>query len=582
MPLPSAPTKRADRLTPSAFDGAPKPGRQPQRPAATAPRAQAAAADSSADLEKRPAAGRQAALLSKAPAADVAVQVETRRAAPAQAPSPVPSVAPAASATPAVAKPAAQTAAPRSRKTARSGPAKLFVLDTNVLMHDPMCLFRFEEHDIFLPMIVLEELDGHKKGMTEVARNARQTSRTLDALAGAPGADIVHGFDLSSTGQREAKGKLLFQTQPLDYSLPTSLPQGKADNQILGVVEALRKKYPAREVVLVSKDINMRVKARALGLATDDYQNDKTLEDGDLLYSGSMALPPDFWPTHGQSVESWQQGQNTFYKVNGPIVPSMLINQFVYFESPGEPSLYARVTEIRGNTAVLKTLRDFNHLKNAVWGVTTRNREQNFAMNLLTDPEVDFVTLTGTAGTGKTLMALAAGLTQVLDDRRYTEIIVTRATVSVGEDIGFLPGTEEEKMGPWMGALDDNLEVLGKTDTNAGEWGRAATSELIRSRIKIKSMNFMRGRTFLNKYVIIDEAQNLTPKQMKTLITRAGPGTKIVCMGNLAQIDTPYLTEGSSGLTFAVDRFKGWPHGGHITLARGERSRLADFASEVL
>ena len=582
MPLPSAPTKRADRLTPSAFDGAPKPGRQPQRPAATAPRAQATAVDSSADVEKRPAAGRQAALLSKAPASEVAVQVETRRAAPAQAPIPVASVAPAASATPLAAKPAAQAAAPRSRKTARSGPSKLFVLDTNVLMHDPMCLFRFEEHDIFLPMIVLEELDGHKKGMTEVARNARQTSRTLDALAGGPGADIAQGFDLSSTGQREAKGKLLFQTQPLDYSLPTSLPQGKADNQILGVVEALRKKYPTREVVLVSKDINMRVKARALGLATDDYQNDKTLEDGDLLYSGSMALPTDFWSTHGQSVESWQQGQNTFYKVNGPTVPSMLINQFVYFESPGEPSLYARVTEIRGNTAVLKTLRDFNHLKNAVWGVTTRNREQNFAMNLLTDPEVDFVTLTGTAGTGKTLMALAAGLTQVLDDRRYTEIIVTRATVSVGEDIGFLPGTEEEKMGPWMGALDDNLEVLGKTDTNAGEWGRAATSELIRSRIKIKSMNFMRGRTFLNKYVIIDEAQNLTPKQMKTLITRAGPGTKIICMGNLAQIDTPYLTEGSSGLTFAVDRFKGWPHGGHITLARGERSRLADFASEVL
>ena len=175
-------------------------------------------------------------------------------------------------------------------------------------------------------------------------------------------------------------------------------------------------------------------------------------------------------------------------------------------------------------------------------------------------------------------MALASGLTQVLDDRRYTEIIMTRATVSVGEDIGFLPGTEEEKMGPWMGALDDNLEFLAKGDAGgAGEWGRAATNELIRSRIKVKSMNFMRGRTFMNKYVIIDEAQNLTPKQMKTLITRAGPGTKIICMGNLAQIDTPYLTEGSSGLTFAVDRFKGWPHGGHITLARGERSRLADF-----
>ena len=479
----------------------------------------------------------------------------------------------------------------RSRRTARQGGAsKLFVLDTNVLLHDPMCLFRFEEHDVFLPMIVLEELDGHKKGTTEVARNGRQTSRTLDALAGAQGADIAKGLKLDTTGHREAGGKLFFQTSPLDYSLPTSLPQGKADNQILGVVQALselhaedRPGHPRRDVVLVSKDINMRVKARALGLATDDYQNDKTLEDGDLLYAGSLALPPDFWTRQSKTVESWQSGSSTFYRISGPIVPSLHINQFVFFEAPGEPSMYARVTEIRDKTAVLKTLKDYGSAKNAVWGVATKNREQNFAMNVLMDPDIDFVTLAGTAGTGKTLMALASGLTQVLDDRRYTEIIMTRATVSVGEDIGFLPGTEEEKMGPWMGALDDNLEFLAKGDGGgAGEWGRAATNELIRSRIKIKSMNFMRGRTFLNKYVIIDEAQNLTPKQMKTLITRAGPGTKIICMGNLAQIDTPYLTEGSSGLTFAVDKFKGWPHSGHITLARGERSRLADFASEVL
>ncbi len=489
-------------------------------------------------------------------------------------------------------EPEAQASAlSKKRRIPGTGQPKLFVLDTNVLLHDPTCLFRFEEHDIFLPMVVLEELDAHKKGTTEVARNARQASRTLDALAAHHDGDMATGLPLNHTGYREAGGKLFFQTGLLDYTLPESLPQGKADNQILGVVEALRHRRvdPAAtsgaalsEVVLVSKDINMRVKARALGLAADDYQNDKTLADGDLLYAGALALPVNFWATHGKTVESWQQGVHTFYRITGPLVPSLLINQFVYFESPGEPSLYARVTEIRGKTAVFKTLKDYTHLKNTVWGITTRNREQNFAMNLLMDPEIDFVTLTGTAGSGKTLMALASGLTQVLDDRRYTEIIVTRATVSVGEDIGFLPGTEEEKMGPWMGALDDNLEVLGKTDTSAGEWGRAATGELIRSRIKIKSLNFMRGRTFLNKYVIIDEAQNLTPKQIKTLITRAGPGTKIICMGNLAQIDTPYLTEGSSGLTFAVDKFKGWQHSGHITLARGERSRLADFASEVL
>ncbi len=561
MPLPPAPTKRAALLSPSAFDA---PARSPAKAASKTARRQST--PSAAELEVAVAAPVQTE--------ETTPMVSPSSAVPrARKPAPVPASQPA---------PVQAKAAIRPKKTEHTGPKKLFVLDTNVLMHDPMCLFRFEEHDIFLPMIVLEELDGHKKGMTEVARNARQTSRTLDALAGAAGADIAKGLKLDTTGHREAGGSLLFQTRVLDYTLPLSLPQGKADNQILGVVEALRKEYAPRQVVLVSKDINMRVKARALGLATDDYQNDKVLEDGDLLYSGAFALPADFWTRQSKTIESWQQGIHTFYRISGPVVANLLINQFAFFEAPGEPPLYARVTEIQGKTAVLKTLKDYTHLKNSVWGVTMRNREQNFAMNLLMDPEVDFVTLAGTAGTGKTLMALASGLTQVLDDRRYTEIIMTRATVSVGEDIGFLPGTEEEKMGPWMGALDDNLEVLGKTDGGTGEWGRAATNELIRSRIKVKSMNFMRGRTFLNKFVIIDEAQNLTPKQMKTLITRAGPGTKIVCMGNLAQIDTPYLTEGSSGMTFAVDRFKGWPHGGHITLARGERSRLADFASEVL
>jgi PhoH-like ATPase len=471
---------------------------------------------------------------------------------------------------------------PKPRRPRSEGPPKLFVLDTNVLMHDPMSIYRFEEHDIYLPMITLEELDSHKRGMSEVARNARQVSRELDALVAQTPASFPEGVALAKTGHREAGGHLFFQTQLVDVQLPAGLPQGKADNQILGVVQSLRQKHPERDVVLVSKDINMRIKARALGLPAEDYYNDKTLEDGDLLYTGVLPLPADFWERHGKTMESWQQGGATFYRISGPLIPALLVNQFVYLEAPGVSPLYAKVTEITGKTAVLRTCKEYTHQKNAVWGVTARNREQNFALNLLMDPECDFVTLTGTAGTGKTLMTLASALSQVLDERRYTEIIVTRVTVPVGEDIGYLPGTEEEKMSPWMGALDDNLEVLARTDSGAGDWGRAATNELVRSKVKIKSMNFMRGRTFLNKFVIIDEAQNLTPKQMKTLITRAGPGTKIVCLGNLAQIDTPYLTEGSSGLTYAVDRFKGWPHSGHVTLARGERSRLADFASEVL
>ncbi|MCP3655096.1 MAG: PhoH family protein [Herbaspirillum sp.] len=477
---------------------------------------------------------------------------------------------------------------PTSRVADKLGKSKLFVLDTNVLMHDPTSLFRFEEHDIYLPMVTLEELDNHKKGMSEVARNARQISRSLDALVSDVAEDSIDlGIPLSKLGNKDAKGRLYFQTKLQNAALPEGLPEGKADNQILGVVRALDQQYPERPVVLVSKDINMRLKARAIGLPAEDYFNDHVLEDTDLLYSGIQQLPDDFWNKHGKGMESWQESRHgtsyTYYRVTGPYVPSLLVNQFVFIEPKnGEPAFYGQVSQINGKTAVLQTLRDFGHAKNSVWGITARNREQNFALNLLMNPECDFVTLLGQAGTGKTLLALASGLAQVLETKLYNEIIVTRVTVPVGEDIGFLPGTEEEKMGPWMGAFDDNLEVLNKSDGDAGEWGRAATQDLIRSRIKIKSLNFMRGRTFVNKFLIIDEAQNLTPKQMKTLVTRAGPGTKIVCLGNIAQIDTPYLTEGSSGLTYVVDRFKGWAHSGHVTLARGERSRLADHASDVL
>ena len=476
-------------------------------------------------------------------------------------------------------------ASEKPKRIIRTGPPSLFVLDTNVLMHDPSSLFRFVEHDLYLPMTTLEELDNHKKGMTEVARNARMVSRSLDQLIAGTSGTLDDGIPLNKLGNQDVSGRLYFQTKLSTATLPEGLPEGKNDNLILAVVNELQKEKVGREVVLVSKDINMRIKARALGLPAEDYFNDQVLEDRDLMYSGVMTLPADFWPKHGKAMESWSDSRSgtMFYRVTGPLIPSMLVNQFVYQENTdGSTPFYAQVKEINGKTALLQTLRDFSHQKNNVWSITARNREQNFAMNLLMNPDIDFVTLLGQAGTGKTLLALASGLEQVLDSKRYNEIIITRATVPVGEDIGFLPGTEEEKMQPWMGAFDDNLEVLHRNEDNAGEWGRAATQELIRSRIKVKSMNFMRGRTFVSKFVIIDEAQNLTPKQMKTLVTRAGPGTKIICLGNIAQIDTPYLTEGSSGLTYVVDRFKGWRHSGHVTLARGERSRLADHAAEAL
>jgi PhoH-like ATPase len=462
----------------------------------------------------------------------------------------------------------------------KNNDTKLFVLDTNVLMHDPTSLFRFEEHDVYLPMFVLEELDNNKKGMTEVARNARQASRYMDGLI-TEGVSIEEGVSLQTLGNKNATGRLFLQTQFIDHQLPDNLANGKADNAILGVVMFLHNQQSKREVTLVSKDINMRIKARALGLNAQDYFNDKVLEDTDLLYTGMKVLPADFWDKHGKDMQSGLQGGHTFYHLKGPLCRDMLVNEFVYQEN-GDSPFYAVVAAQESNAATLRTLTDYTHTKNAIWGITARNREQNFVLNLLMNPEIDFVTLLGQAGTGKTLLTLAAGLMQTLESKLYSEIIMTRVTVPVGEDIGFLPGTEEEKMSPWMGALDDNLDVLNKADEEGGDWGRAATRDLIRSRIKIKSLNFMRGRTFLNKYLIIDEAQNLTPKQMKTLITRAGPGTKVVCMGNIAQIDTPYLTEGSSGLTYVVDRFKGWAHSGHVTLQRGERSRLADHAAEVL
>ena len=470
---------------------------------------------------------------------------------------------------------------PSQKTLAANHNTKLFVLDTNVLMHDPTSLFRFEEHDIYLPIFVLEELDNNKKGMTEVARNARQASRFLDSLVSESTNNIDAGVPLQMPGNKGATGRLFLQTQFINNELPANMAIGKADNAILGVVMFLHNQQPKRSVILVSKDINMRIKARTLGLDAQDYFNDKVLEDTDLLYTGVLALPQDFWDKHGKDMKSGPQGEHTFYNIQGPLCRDMLLNQFVYQENGSNP-FYAVVTEQNDNTAMLRTLTDYTHTKNAIWGITARNREQSFVLNLLMNPEIDFVTLLGQAGTGKTLLTLAAGLVQMLEHKLYSEIIMTRVTVPVGEDIGFLPGTEEEKMSPWMGALDDNLDVLNKPNDESGEWGRAATRDLIRSRIKIKSLNFMRGRTFLNKYLIIDEAQNLTPKQMKTLITRAGPGTKVVCMGNIAQIDTPYLTEGSSGLTYVVDRFKGWQHSGHVTLQRGERSRLADHAGEVL
>lgn len=460
---------------------------------------------------------------------------------------------------------------------------RLFVLDTNVLMHDPAAIFRFDEHDVYIPMTVLEELDNAKKGLSEVARNARQASRFLDELLiGADENAIDEGLRLTSTtaSKRDLEtpsGRLFFPLKNASSALPSDAPLSKPDNAILACAKTLHESHPDAEITLVSKDINLRIKATILGIRAEDFFGDRPLENVDLLYSGVSELAVDL----SQATPAMHNGQQGYWiDRSAELADSWAPNQCFLPADTESDHLILGANHADGRV-FMRQATDHTFSSNAVWGITARNPEQNFALNLLLDPEIDFVTLIGAAGSGKTLLALAAGLAQILEQKRYREILMTRVTVPIGEDIGFLPGTEEEKMTPWMGALMDNLEVL--TDmSGSGDWQRAATNDLVTNRIKVRSLNFMRGRTFQQRYLIIDEAQNLTPKQMKTLITRASNGTKLVCLGDVSQIDTPYLTETTSGLTYAVDRFKQWEHSAHVKLQRGERSRLAAYAAEML
>ncbi len=474
----------------------------------------------------------------------------------------------------------------RRRKVTEKKSKKLFVLDTNVLIHDPMSVFRFKENDVFIPMATLEELDDNKVGMSDVARSCRQASRTLDLIVSQPRAgSMEEGYGLKFHNGGGATGRLFVQDRQYANHLPIDLPNHKGDNGILRVVLGLKaqrseKKEPG-PVILVSKDINLRIKASALGIQAEDYWNDEAIEDADLLYTGILDVDDSFW-TSVKIQDSHKEGSHVCYSVQGVGCRKLLPNMLLRGPGNQEP-FFVRVISRDGDTAQLKTLTDFQHQKNNVWGITARNVEQSFALNLLLDPEIDIVTILGQAGSGKTLLTLASALQLLFEDKRHEEMVFTRITLPIGDDIGFLPGTEEEKMLPWMGALEDNLDVLTRPKTTeSGSWEHKATRDLLHSKIKVKSVTFMRGRTFLNKILVIDEAQNLTPKQIKTLITRAGSGTKVICLGNIAQIDAPYLTESSCGLSYLVERMKGWRHYGHVTMSRVERSRLADQAASVL
>jgi len=447
---------------------------------------------------------------------------------------------------------------------------KIYILDTNVLIHDPNALQHFDEHDVVLPIVVLEEMDKVKRGFDELARNVREVSRQLDELSEA--------CDTLEKGCPLPGGGCLFfemSQHSLDL-LPPPLAKDSGDNRILAVTMSMKQQNPERDVILVSKDINLRVKARAVGLVAEDYRSDRVVDDLSVIPGGKVRLSDDQWATMAEDMQILEHDHGNHYVVAWPGDMDLpLINSFVVL--PGNKEVAMRVTEIvHGRHVHLHDIYSYRHERHAVWGVQARNFEQNLAMNLLMDADLDLVAMMGRAGSGKTLLALACGLQQTLEMGIYDKILVTRATVPMGQDIGYLPGTEKEKMEPWMGAITDNLKYLLGDDFDSLQ------AALGQHRIEIAALSYARGRTFTKTWLIVDEAQNLTPHQMKTIVTRMGEDSKIIILGNNAQIDTPYLTAHTNGLTHVATQFANWEHSGLIALKASERSRLAARAAEVL
>jgi len=451
----------------------------------------------------------------------------------------------------------------------------MYVLDTNVLIHDPNALLNFEEHEVIIPMTVLEELDNLKSGKQAVAADCRQAIRTIDRLLGdaTPG-EIEKGVPILRGKKAEPLGKLSI-IMNTDHSVHHALPEHLNDNKIINTLASLQNKHKSRDIILVSKDINMRLKARGFGVEAQDYTNDQLLDDIDLLPKGYKEFPGSFWDGI-EKVETVQREGITEHllKREGELA-KMNVNEFVL----DEQGFIGQVADVSPDQLVIKDLHQHDLLNAEVWGLMPRDIYQAMALHLLMDPDIHLINLTGSAGSGKTILALAACIEMTVASKAYKRIIATRSTQGLDEDIGFLPGTEAEKMEPWLGAIVDNLEALHEDDENM-----TASVDYILSKVPLhfKSMNYLRGRSFQHTLLIIDECQNLTPHQVKTIITRAGTGSKVICLGNLAQIDTPYLGPLSSGLTYMTERFKGFQHGGHIHLQGVPRSILAEYAEANL
>ena len=458
--------------------------------------------------------------------------------------------------------------------TAQQATLKLYVLDTNVLIHDPSAILKFQEHQVVIPMIVLEELDKLKMGKQSIAADCREAIRQIDRIIGdATPVEIAKGVPILRDNE-EVQGTLSILLDSFKETSPI-LPTNLNDNKIINSLVKLQQNHPKRDVILITKDINMRLKAKGCGISAQDYQNDQLLSDIDLLEQGFHALKGSFWQEQHQ-VETFHDATGTYHKVLKEVLPENVhINHFII----DEQEFVGRITTINDETVTLIDLPKELLMQQQAWGLKPQNIIQALALNLLLDPNIHLVSLTGQAGSGKTILALAAAIEMTVANKQFKRIIATRSTRGLDEDIGYLPGTEAEKMEPWLGAITDNLEALHSDDENAPS---SVDYILQKVPLQFKSLNYIRGRCFQQSLILIDECQNLTPHQIKTIITRAGAGSKVICLGNLSQIDTPYLSPISTGLTYLVERFKDFEHGGTITLQGSPRSILAEYAENHL
>ncbi len=436
---------------------------------------------------------------------------------------------------------------------------KVFVLDTNVLLHDPKAIFHFQEHDVVIPIVVIEEIDHFKKDQTEIGRNARNVSRMMDRLRGQG--------SLSKGVKMEGGGILKVDVTTHAYDIQFfSLDKHKVDNHILGCAQELLK-VRKEKVVLVTKDTNLRIKADAMGLQAEDYTTDRVeLEE---LYTGF-----DTWEVSPEKVDLLFDG-GLALEEDRELYP----NQFVTLVDQGNPAH----TALARFDAADRLLKPLKRMEMPPWGVKARNREQQFALDLLLDDSVQVVTLVGKAGTGKTLLAIAAGLQQVVDEERYNRLLVSRPVMPMGRDLGFLPGDVGEKLRPYMQPIYDNLDFIVAANMEMRRRVSMTSAQLEEGGyLSVEPLTYIRGRSIPNQYIIVDEAQNLTPHEVKTILTRAGDGTKVVLTGDPYQIDNPYVDASTNGLSFLAEHFKGLDLSGHVTLLKGERSRMAELASNLL